>query len=95
VIAVDCEKLEKTVKGFGGRTMLTDSSLQSGTDRVAAVAKHMPEVDLFINVQGDEPEITAEAIDEVTRLLESNPQADVATLAAPIRDRIRLEDPAV
>ncbi len=52
----------------------------------------MPEVDLFINVQGDEPEISAEAIDEVTHLLESNPQADVATLAAPIRDRSRLED---
>ena len=94
VIAVDCEKLEKTVKSFGGRTMLTDPTLQSGTDRVAAVAKQMPEVDLFINVQGDEPEITAEAIDEVTRLLESNPQADVATLAAHIRDRLRLEDPA-
>ncbi len=94
VIAVDCEKLEKTVKSFGGRSVLTDASLQSGTDRVAAVAQQMPEVDLFINVQGDEPEITAEAIDEVTRLLESNPNADVATLAAPIRDRLRLEDPA-
>jgi 3-deoxy-manno-octulosonate cytidylyltransferase (CMP-KDO synthetase) len=94
VIAVDCERLDKTVRSFGGRSVLTDSSLQSGTDRVAAVAKLMPEVDLFINVQGDEPEITAEAIDEVTRLLESNPDADVATLAAPIRDRMRLEDPA-
>lgn len=94
VIAVDCERLEKAVNGFGGRAVMTDPALQSGTDRVAAVARQMPEVELFINVQGDEPEISAAAIDEVTRLLESNPQADVATLAAPIRDRMRLEDPA-
>jgi 3-deoxy-manno-octulosonate cytidylyltransferase (CMP-KDO synthetase) len=94
VVAVDCERLEKAVKSFGGRAVLTDPGLQSGTDRVAAVAWEMPEVDIFVNVQGDEPEISATAIDEVTRLLETNPQADVATLAAPIRDRHRLEDPA-
>ncbi len=94
IIAVDCEKLEKAVQSFGGRTVLTDAGLQSGTDRVAAVARQMPEVEIFVNVQGDEPEISAEAIDEVTRLLELNPRADVATLAAPIRDRQRLEDPA-
>ncbi len=93
VVAVDCERLERTVHAFGGRAVLTDPGLQSGTDRVAAVAREMPEVDVFVNVQGDEPEISATAIDEVTRLLELNPQADVATLAAPIRDRHRLEDP--
>jgi 3-deoxy-manno-octulosonate cytidylyltransferase (CMP-KDO synthetase) len=94
IVAVDCEKLESAVRGFGGRTVLTDAALQSGTDRVAAVARQMPDVDVFVNVQGDEPEISAEAIDTVTYLLEANPHADVATLAAPIRDRKRLEDPA-
>ena len=54
----------------------------------------MPEVDIFVNVQGDEPEISAAAIDQVIELLERNPKADVATLASPIRERERLEDPA-
>ncbi len=54
----------------------------------------MPGVQVFINVQGDEPEIPGDAIDRVAQLLEDNPQADVATLAAPIRMRERLDDPA-
>ncbi len=93
-IAVDCDRLKREAEMFGGTAILTDPSLPSGTDRVAAVAAGMPEVDIFINVQGDEPEISAEAIDLVTELLESRPEAQVATLAAPIRHRERLEDPA-
>jgi 3-deoxy-manno-octulosonate cytidylyltransferase (CMP-KDO synthetase) len=93
-IAVDCLNLQREVAGFGGTSVLTSPDLPSGTDRVAAVAAQMPDVDIFINVQGDEPEISAEAIDLVTALLESRPAAQVATVAAPIRNRERLEDPA-
>ncbi|MCC7338933.1 MAG: 3-deoxy-manno-octulosonate cytidylyltransferase [Pirellulaceae bacterium] len=93
-IAVDCERLLREAHSFGGECMMTDANLQSGTDRVAAVAAQTPGVDIFVNVQGDEPEISAEAIDLVTELLESRPGAQVATLAAPIRQRERLEDPA-
>ncbi|MCA9132359.1 MAG: 3-deoxy-manno-octulosonate cytidylyltransferase [Planctomycetales bacterium] len=92
-VAVDCERLEREVASFGGETLRTDPLLPSGTDRVAAVAAMMPEVDIFVNVQGDEPEISAAAIDQVTELLESRPEAQIATLAAPIRERERLEDP--
>lgn len=93
-IAVDGVKLKNAVESFGGCAVLTDSDLQSGTDRVARVARQMPDIDIFVNVQGDEPEIPADAIDLVIDLLETNPTAHVATLAAPIRDRHRLEDPA-
>ncbi len=93
-IAVDHEKLQREAASFGCDCRLTDPALPSGTDRVASVASQMPEVDIFINVQGDEPEISAAAIDLVTELLENNPSAHVATLAAPIRDRHRLEDPS-
>jgi 3-deoxy-manno-octulosonate cytidylyltransferase (CMP-KDO synthetase) len=93
-IAVDCLKLQREVAAFGGSSVLTSPDLPSGTDRVAAVAAQMPDVEIFINVQGDEPEISADAIDLVTALLESRPQAQVATVAAPIRNRERLEDPA-
>ena len=93
-IAVDSDKLQREVEGFGGHSQLTAADLPSGTDRVAAVAASMPEVDIFVNVQGDEPEISAEAIDLVVDLLERRPSAQVATVAAPIRHRERLEDPA-
>jgi len=54
----------------------------------------MPDVDIFVNVQGDEPEISGEAIDLAIELLEKHPEAAVSTVAAPIRNREALEDPA-
>ncbi|MCA9192544.1 MAG: 3-deoxy-manno-octulosonate cytidylyltransferase [Planctomycetales bacterium] len=93
-VAVDSDQMLATVESFGGQAVMTAPELASGTDRVAAVALQMPSVDIFVNVQGDEPEITAEAIDLVTYLLERHADAQVATLATPIRSRQRLDDPA-
>ncbi len=93
-VAVDDPALQEAVEGFGGHAIMTNPALPSGTDRVAVVAEQMPEIDIFINVQGDEPEISADAIDQVAQLLSDNPDADVATVAAPIRDRDRLDNPA-
>jgi 3-deoxy-manno-octulosonate cytidylyltransferase (CMP-KDO synthetase) len=93
-VAVDHEKLFATVQAFGGHALFTDVNAQSGTDRVAEVARARPDVDVFINVQGDEPEIAGSSIDAVMQLLESDPNAQVATLATPIRTRQDLEDPA-
>jgi len=61
---------------------------------VAEVARGMPQIDIFVNVQGDEPEIAATSIDLAIRLLDENPDAVMSTLATPIRSRAQLEDPA-
>lgn len=94
IVAVDSDRLQTEVHAFGGQSVLTDPELPSGTDRVAVVARQFSEIDAFINVQGDEPEISGAAIDLVAELLEQHPDADVATLAAPIRHRERLDDPS-
>ncbi|XZE37083.1 3-deoxy-manno-octulosonate cytidylyltransferase [Pirellulaceae bacterium SH501] len=93
-IAVDHPRTLAVVEGFGGHAVMTDVNAQSGTDRIAEVAAHLPDVDIFINVQGDEPEISGAAIDQVMRLLVANPDASVATLSTPIRTRENLTDPA-
>ena len=93
-IAVDHDRLFAAVERFGGKAVLTDVNAQSGTDRIAEVARARPDVDIFINVQGDEPEIAGSSIDFVMHLLEKNPNADVATLATPIRRKVDLEDPS-
>lgn len=93
VVAVDHQRLFDEVAGFGGTVVMTDPNAQSGTDRVAEVAARFPEIDLWINVQGDEPEIEASAIDQVYDLLVKHPEASVATLSTPIRDRVRFENP--
>ena len=54
----------------------------------------MTDVDIIVNVQGDEPEIAGTSIDLAIELLEANPAAVMSTLATPIRSRRQLEDPA-
>jgi 3-deoxy-manno-octulosonate cytidylyltransferase (CMP-KDO synthetase) len=94
VVAADCEEIAAVVRGFGGRVELTSPDCASGTDRVAEIARRLPEVDIFVNVQGDEPEISAAAIDLAVELIERDPTAVMSTLATPIRERSRLNDPA-
>ena len=92
-IATDHPAISTEVERFGGRAWMTDPDAASGTDRVAEVARAMPDVQIFVNVQGDEPEIEAASIDFVISLLEQDAEASAATLAAPIREREVLEDP--
>lgn len=93
-VAADDDEIVVQVQEFGGHVLLTDPNAASGTDRVAAVARSMPNVDVFVNVQGDEPEISGVAIDRAVEMLERNPGADMSTLATPIRQREKLMDPA-
>jgi 3-deoxy-manno-octulosonate cytidylyltransferase (CMP-KDO synthetase) len=94
VVAADCEEIATVVRSFGGRVELTSPECASGTDRVAEVARKLTDVDVFVNVQGDEPEISARAIDLSVELLERDPAAVMSTLATPIRTREKLNDPS-
>ena len=94
LVAADCEEIAAVVRSFGGRVELTSPDCASGTDRVAEIARKLPDVDVLVNVQGDEPEISAEAIDLAVELLERDPDAVMSTLATPIRTREQLDDPA-
>jgi 3-deoxy-manno-octulosonate cytidylyltransferase (CMP-KDO synthetase) len=80
------------VRAFGGHVLMTDPNHASGSDRVAEVARQWPDVDIIVNVQGDEPEISAAAIDQVVDLLQRNPAAVMSTLATPIRSKDKLND---
>jgi len=93
-VAVDDQELFQHVHNFGGTAIMTDPNAASGTDRVAEIASGMPHIDIFVNVQGDEPEISGRSIDYVIDILENDPLADIATLAAPIRCEEALRDPS-
>ncbi len=94
VVAVDDERLAAEVRCFGGRAVMTSPQCASGTDRIAEIARAMPDVELFVNVQGDEPEIDPQTIDAVAAALIDQPAADMATVAAPIHDLAVLNDPS-
>jgi len=93
-VAADGEEIANEVRRFGGQVRLTNPDIASGTDRVAEVAAELTDVDVIVNVQGDEPELSGESIDLAISLLAENPQAVMSTLATPIRRREQLEDPA-
>jgi len=94
IVATDHEEIAGVVSRFGGQAQMTRVDVQSGTDRVAEVAAGLPDMDIIVNLQGDEPELPNDAIDSVIRKLEENPSAVMSTLATPIRSREQLEDPA-
>lgn len=94
LIATDDNEIAAEVRRFGGRVIMTSPDCPSGTDRVAEVARVIPQAEVVVNLQGDEPEIDPNAIDRLATLLLENPAAGMATLATPIRSREALEDPA-
>ena len=94
IVAVDDPRLAAEVDRFGGQALLTSPACQSGSDRLAEVAEQRPDIDIFINVQGDEPETDVLAIDRMAATLLSDSTADMATVARPIRDLETLQDPS-
>ena len=93
-VATDHEEIYNEVRSFGGEVVMTSPDCASGTDRVAEVAGRRPEVEIVVNVQGDEPELAGESIDAAIALLEERPEHVMSTLATPIRSREKLLDPA-
>ncbi|MEE2640971.1 MAG: 3-deoxy-manno-octulosonate cytidylyltransferase [Planctomycetota bacterium] len=94
IVATDHREIAEVVKAFGGEAIMTDPNAASGTDRVAEVALQFPEIDIFANVQGDEPEISAAAIDRAIESLEEDESSVMSTLATPIQSQDRLLDPS-
>jgi 3-deoxy-manno-octulosonate cytidylyltransferase (CMP-KDO synthetase) len=86
LIATDDLLIVSAGHSFGAEVIMTAATHASGTDRIAEVARKQawPESDIVVNVQGDEPLIPPVVIAQVAKLLETHPQADLATLATPI-----------
>ena len=96
VVATDDHRIFDAVRSFGGHAVMTSHTHHSGTDRIAEVM-HKPEyaaTSVVVNVQGDEPEICPDLIDDLIRV---TTQADVpmATAAAPFANAKDIENPNV
>ena len=94
IVATDDARIFDAVLAFGGEAVMTRPDHPSGTDRVAEVAAGLPDAGIIVNLQGDEPEVSGEALDLVATLLEDDPDAPMATLATPIRDPAVYLDPS-
>jgi 3-deoxy-manno-octulosonate cytidylyltransferase (CMP-KDO synthetase) len=72
--------------GWGAEVALTSSRHQSGTDRVAEVARKAKDFDFIVNIQGDEPQIDPKLIDGLVQKLRSNPKIDIVSAAHPFKN---------
>ena len=86
IVATDDERIADAVRQFGGRVVMTAASHRTGTDRVAEVA-HGIACDIVINVQGDEPLIPPQMIEEVVA-----PFGESGVVMATLRRRIDSEE---
>jgi len=94
LVAADCEEIAACVRGFGGRAELTGEH-PSGTDRVAEVVRRCcVDAEIIVNLQGDEPELKPESIDQLVTMLANHPQSEMATLAAPLKRAEDVRDPS-
>ena len=93
IVATDSKRILDVVLAAGGKAQMTSSEHPSGSDRVAEVASGL-EADIIVNVQGDEPFITA---DVLKPLLDSflDDAVQMASLMTPILDAEQLDDPGI
>jgi 3-deoxy-manno-octulosonate cytidylyltransferase (CMP-KDO synthetase) len=94
IVATDDERIARAVEKAGGRAVMTDPDLASGTDRVYAAVKGL-DVDVVLNVQGDEPLIDPGNVDRVARFLSEHREWPLATVAVPLTDADAIGDPNV
>ncbi len=83
IVATDDERILRAVVEFGGKAVITGSHHRSGTERVAEVARQS-DARVILNVQGDEPLIHPEQIDQVASFLMAHHAVPMATVMTPL-----------
>ena len=94
LVATDDQRIFDAVTAFGGKVVMTSRGHESGTDRIAEAAAGI-ECEVVVNVQGDEPFIRPEMIDDVVDLLYNDTEASISTLATTITDDDDIRSPNV
>jgi len=97
VIATDDTRIAAAARNFGATVVMTASSHESGSDRIAECVERLgwPEEALIVNLQGDEPLMPAPCLDQAAALLADDPAAAAASLYWPVDDAREVADPNV
>lgn len=84
IVATDDLRIRDAVIAFGGKVAMTSPDHPTGTDRIAEAARSVPQATHVINIQGDEPLIDPELIDELAAAMAADATLDMATAANPL-----------
>jgi len=94
IVATDDERIASAVTDMGGKVAMTHPDHPSGTDRIAEAVKE-EEADIIINIQGDEPLIDPELINQLGRDMGDDKRWDMATAVTGIKEVADVTNPAV
>lgn len=97
VVATDSTEIQAACDEHRIDCLLTSADHPTGTDRIAEVAQllKLPSNALVVNVQGDEPLIPPELINQVASTLAEHEQCAISTVAVPIQDPAEINNPNV
>ncbi|MBP6218290.1 MAG: 3-deoxy-manno-octulosonate cytidylyltransferase [Oligoflexales bacterium] len=87
IVATDSLEIADLIGGLGGDVMMTSPDIQTGSDRVAVVAKSFPDMDVVINLQGDEPFIKPSMLNQVLAPYLAAENPDMSTLAYELSEQ--------
>lgn len=96
-IACDSNEARDLIENIGGKAIMTNPDLPSGTDRIYQALQQIPnkeEFDFIVNLQGDLPIINPRVIQKTADLI-SNSSFDIATIAVKIEDKDDIVDPNI
>lgn len=93
IVATDDQRIYDVVKSFNGNVIMTSVHHKNGTERIAEVANLFPEYEIVVNVQGDEPMITSDAIRILYECMQDDSDVQMATLKV-IMDENDYDNPA-
>ena len=93
LIATDSEEISSVSNSFGATAVMTSQKHKSGTDRIFEVAtlNNWSNDKIIVNLQGDNPLMPSENINQIARMAE---ECDIATLSAPLKDH-EIDDPNI
>ena len=97
IVATDNQSIFDHVKDSGFKAIMTSEQCQSGTDRIAeaAVALQLPDQSTIVNLQGDEPFMPANVINQIAQSLIDNPQASMSTGCELLKNRHDYSNPDI
>ncbi|AEW84994.1 3-deoxy-manno-octulosonate cytidylyltransferase [Flavobacterium columnare NBRC 100251 = ATCC 23463] len=93
-VVTDSDLIYNEIVSNGGKALMSIKEHESGSDRIAEVVENM-DVDVVINVQGDEPFINAEPLGKIIEIFKKdlNKKVDLASLMFEIKDKVEIENP--
>ena len=94
IVATEDTRILEAVEAFGGDAMLTSPDCATGTDRVAEVARAY-DCEWVLNIQGDEPLMRPEMIDQLVEAMQADTKCVMGTLARKLESAANLDNPNV